>query len=290
MSTGPGSAVGVGDSPPPPPDGGAPPPPPLSPLSPLSPPDGRVRLVVGLRLLPCGCLPSCRFLGLALHPLVGLTRPAFLFFLDQIAELGLGVGAGLLVLGMLLVRRLLGRGDLLGQLRRRVALVLERRLLGGEVSDGLIELVGGGGTFAERHSREMVALQVVGELGRCREHRTETVAASTDERAHGHLAQLAAQFRDLGLLGGDPLLGLGDLGVEALLLVDRLDVLLGEDVRLLLEILELVGDPFDLGPLVVDRVSSGGERKGDRQHSHGQRHDHAPRYPMAVAVHDGSAI
>ena len=55
-------------------------------------------------------------------------------------------GAGLLVLGMLLVRRLLGRGNLLGQLRRRVTLVLEHGLFRGKVSDGLVELVGGGGT------------------------------------------------------------------------------------------------------------------------------------------------
>ena len=163
---------------------------------------------------------------------------------------------------MLLVRRLLGRGDLLGQLGGVVALLLERSLLGGEVGDGLVELVGGGGTFAEGHPREVVALKVVGELGRRREHRPEPVAAGADERAHGHLAQLTAQLRDLGLLRGDPLLRRGDLGVEALLLVDRLDVLLGEDVRLLLELLEFVGDPLDLGPLVVDRISAGGERNG----------------------------
>jgi hypothetical protein len=42
-----------------------------------------------------------------------------------------------------------------------------------------------------------------------------------------------------------------------LLLVDRLDVLLGEDVRLPLQLLELVGDPFDLGPLVVDWIGGG---------------------------------
>ncbi len=42
--------------------------------------------------------------------------------------------------------------------------------------------------------------------------------------------------------------------VELVLLVDRDDVVLGEDVGSLLELVELVDDALDLTPLVVDRA------------------------------------
>ena len=90
---------------------------------------------------------------------------------------------------------------------------------------------------------------------------------------HGDLRQLAAQGVDLGLLLGDLLLGGGDLGVEAVLLVDGRDVVLGEDVGALLEPLELVGDLLDPRPA--------GRRSEWRRRSdgHGGEHGHgdAPR-------------
>ena len=117
-----------------------PPPPPPPPLRPL--------LAPAAWAWACGLLGGRGLagggrLGLALHPLVGLAGPALLLLLDQLAELGLGLGAGLDVLGLLLLGGLLGLVDLLGlggRLRCGCPRACARSAV--EVGDGLVELVG----------------------------------------------------------------------------------------------------------------------------------------------------
>ena len=124
-----------------------PPPPPSRPLRRVG--VGRLLLGLGGRGgLRLGAGLRCR--GLGLHPLPGLAGPALLLLADQLAELGLGLGLGLLQLLGLLLRRLLGVGDLLGLVGRRLALVLERLLLLGQLGDGLLEIVGVGGAAVQR--------------------------------------------------------------------------------------------------------------------------------------------
>ena len=66
------------------------------------------------------------------------------------------------------------------------------------------------------------------------------------EGLHGHLGQLGPQTADFGFLLGHSHFGVGDIGLELGLLVDRHDVPLGEDVGLLVELIELLEDPIDL--------------------------------------------
>src|SRR5690606_19269616 len=78
-----------------------------------------------------------------LEPLPRLLGPALLLLGDQLAELGLGLGAALGVLGGALVGLLLLLGDQLGERLDLGALGLERRPLLGELADQLVEVVGG---------------------------------------------------------------------------------------------------------------------------------------------------
>ena len=89
----------------------------------------------------------------------------------------------------------------------------------------------------------------------------------------------------------DLLLGGGDLGVELRLLVERRDQVLGEDVGLRLERLELVGDLGDELLLVADRVGGGGRGQGDRDRGgEGHCHDDSPSHPEVAAVHDEARV
>ena len=92
---------------------------------------------------------------------------------------------------------------------------------------------------------------------------------------HGDLGELATQLVDLGLLLAATCSSASATWASSLLLlVDRGDVVLGEDVRPLLEPLELVGDLLDLFALVLDRIGEAGlgpmagtaHRSGDDEH------------------------
>ena len=134
----------TGWPPPPPPDDGLPPPPPMT----------YCRRCVGLASDACCCAwlaAACLGLGaglrgrrFGLHPLPRLAGPALLLLADQLAELCLGVGLGLLQLLGLVLGRLLGVGDLFGLVGGRLTLLLERLLLLGQLGDRLLEVVGVG--------------------------------------------------------------------------------------------------------------------------------------------------
>ena len=96
---------------------------------------------------------------------------------------------------------------------------------------------------------------------------------------------------DGGLLLGDLLLGVGDLGVE---LVFSSSAVPSSSRRamsaLALERLELVGDLGDERLLVADRVGGGGVGRTTGSIGHGQRHDDSPPHPDVAAVHDGARV
>ena len=177
-------------------------------------------LLGGRRRFGLGPLARGGLLGLALHLEVGLARPALLLLLDELAELGLGVLAGLRVLDGLLVGGDLRRLDLLGRVGGGLAGVVEAGLLGLEVGDGLVVLVGGGVAGAQRDPRQLVARQAVGDTGRAVEDGARPAGAGAHVRLDGDLGELAPQRLDGRLLLGDVLLGRRHLGVELILLVD----------------------------------------------------------------------
>ena len=72
-----------------------------------------------------------------------------------------------------------------------------------------------------------------------------------------NFGEIALQLCELVLLGGDALFRLGDVDVELVLLVDGDGVVLGEDVGLLVEVVELIDDAIDLVLLVLDRGGAG---------------------------------
>ena len=109
-----------------------------------------------------------------------------------------------------------------------------------EVGHQRVEFVGGDVSGAQGDPSQFVALEHVVQVGRVLEQRAERSCAAADERPQGHVAEAAAQLGEFGLLGGDPGFGGDDVGVELSLGVDRLDILLGEFVRLLFEALEFV--------------------------------------------------
>ncbi len=236
------------------------------------------------RGLGLGAGLGCR--GFGLHPLEGLAGPALLLLADQLAELGFGVGLGLLQLFGLRLGRLLGVGDLLGLVGGRLALLLERLLLLGQLGDGLLEIVGVGGAAVEGDPGQLVALQLLAELRRLAED-PHPVGAGLDERLHGDVAQLGLQLGDLGLLLGDGLLGGGDVVFELVQLVEGDVVLLGELGGLLLQRLDHVGVLLDLAALVVDRIGGGDAGAGERCDEDGDSgHDEAGD-TRAERSHDG---
>ncbi len=192
--------------------------------------------------------------GLGLHPQVRLTRPAFLLLLDEVAQLALGGCAGALVFLGLRLGSGLGGGDLLLLLLGRIALVLQGLLFVGELTDCTRQVVGVGRPGVQRDTCELLALHVLVERHGVADQRAEgIVARPPHEGLHGDLTELALQAVDLGLLGGDGRLGVVDLGLEAVELVDGDRVVLGEGVGLLLEGLELIRDLGD--PRLVGRRS-----------------------------------
>ena len=106
---------------------------------------------MGRRLRRCG--------GFSLDTLVGLAGASFFFFLDQVAELGLCVAAGLLVFGLLGVVGRLCLGEVGGFVGGLVSLIGEPVVLVVEVRQGVVELVGGGGAAGRGDPDEVVTLQ-----------------------------------------------------------------------------------------------------------------------------------
>ena len=203
-------------------------------------------------------------------PACGFCCPAGLFLSDEIAQLGLGIGLGLLeVLGRLHGRFLLG-DEAVGELFGLLALAGEGGAVVVEIGHQGVELVARDIPGAQSHPGELVTLEHVVQVGRVLEQRPERGGAAPDERAQRHLAEAAAQLVEFGFLRGDLRLGVDDLGVELRLGVDGFDVVLGELVRLLLEALEFVDDVFDLLALSVDRLG----RRNRRRHRWDQERDH----------------
>ena len=134
---------------------------------------------------------------------------------DQIAELGLGVGAS----GCVVAGELLGLG-----LRRRarsascVGLVDACRRGSSRSSsrsiDEGVEFVGGDVAGAQRDPSELVALQHVVDVGGVLEQRAERRGAGADERAHGHVTEVARSSASSASLPAISCLGFDDLLVE----------------------------------------------------------------------------
>jgi hypothetical protein len=206
--------------------------------------------------------------GFALEPGERLLRSALLLLTDELSELRLGVLAPLAVFGRELVDLALLLGDLLREAGGLVTLVLEILAILVDLGDQLVEIVGRAGPHVQRHAAVLVAPEIGGVGGRIGEQRAEHVGAGAGERAHRDLGEVTTQLVQLGFLGGQPLLGLADLDLELRLVVDRDRVLLGEDVGLLVQAVELVDDALHLGPLAFD----GGER-GLRVHQRRGDHD-----------------
>ena len=143
----------------------------------------------------------------------------------------------------------------LGELRGLIALVVEIGLFLLEVFDRGVELVGRDVAGAERDAGQLIAREDVVDVARVFEEQAERGRPRPDERADRHLAEVVAQQRELGLLGRHTCFGLDDLAIEFGLGVDRLDVVGGDVVRLLLESFEFVDDVLDASD-AVDRRSA----------------------------------
>ena len=125
-------------------------------------------------------------------------------------------------------------------------------------------------------------MQVFGVCRRVVEDRPETVGAGAHERLHGNLGEVATQRLDLRLPVRDLLGGRRDLALQPALLVQRRDVVLGEDVGRLLELLELVGQLLDVLALVVDRI--GGNRIGAEERRAGRERCGDEQRPSAARL------
>ena len=141
-----------------------------------------------------GCGEPCLSRG------VLLGRAALLLVDDRLTELGLRLLVLLLqllgerfALGLLVLERGEQRG-LLGGLR------VERRLVGRELLDEHLHLVGGAGALVERDAGELAPFEVVGEPGRRREQRGEPARAAGGELVDRDLRELALQHGQLAAL------------------------------------------------------------------------------------------
>ena len=192
---------------------------------------------------------------------------------DELAEFGFGVDPGLLVLGGALVgvglcvdergRKGFGFGDLVPEFFPVVF----------EVVDERVEFVGAEVTGAERHLGELIALEHVVDVARVLEQRSERCGAGADEGTHGHVAEIGAELDQLCFLHCDVGFELDDLGVEGRLLVDGLDVIGCDVVRLLFESFEFVDDALDAGALLVDRARGGDMRVHRRDDERNHQRD-----------------
>ena len=209
-----------------------------------------LRLAGGLGL-GLGTRLRCRCLGL--DPFPRLASSALLFLADQLAQLSLGVGLGLLQLLGLSLCRLLGVGNLIGLVSRRLTLLLERLLLLGQLADRLFEIVGVRRAGVQGDAGQLVALELLAELRRLAED-PHPGRAGVDERLDRDIAELRLKLGNLSLLLPDGLLGGGNVVFELGQLVEGDVVLLGELGGLLLQRFDHVGVLLDLAALVVDRI------------------------------------
>ena len=182
---------------------------------------------------------------------------------DQLAELGLGVGASLGVLSGEAIGLGLRIGERGGELVGLLALAGEGVLLVVDLRHEGIEFVGGHVAGTQRDPSEFLTLHRVVQVLGVLEQGPERHGSTADERSQRHVGQAGAQHVQLGLLLGDAGFGVGDLDVELRLGVDRFVVVLTELTGTLFELLELVDDVFDLLALLVDAL---------RIHDRRQRH------------------
>ena len=103
------------------------------------------------------------------------------------------------------------------------------------------------------------------------------VRTATSERS-------PCSFVELVLLGGDALFSFGDVDVELVLLVDGDGVVLGEDVGLLVEVVELIDDAIDLVLLVLDRGGAGDLGVDHRRREDDRRNQYDARLSRCVRV------
>ncbi len=156
------------------------------------------------------------------------------------------------------------------------ALGVERSTLVLDVGDQRVEFIGRDVARAQRNLGEFLALERIVEIVGVLEQRAERGSTATDERAQRHLAEIAPQLRQLGFLLTDTRFGVGDLGIECVLGVDRVGVLLTELQRLLLEALQFVDDVFDLLLLLIHRLrlhDCRGHGGNEERHGNGDRDD-----------------
>ena len=239
--------------------------------------------LAGGRCLSLGAGLRRRRFGL--DPLPRLARPTLLLFANQLAELCLGVGLGLLQFLGLGLGRLLSVGDLVGLVGSRPPLLLERLLLLGELTDRLLEIVGVGRARVQGDAGQFVALEFDAELRRLAED-PHSGRAGVEVGLHGDVAELGLKFGDLGLFLGDGLLGGGHVVLQLTQFVEGDVVLFGESSRLLLHRFEHVGVLLDLAALVVDRVCRNDTGTGQGRDEDGDSGEHGARETGAERSHD----
>ena len=212
---------------------------------------------------------GCSLLGsqFGLQPGECRIGATLLFLFDQPAEPGLSAVTALDVFGGQRFGLLLFVGDRdrehlgLGPLR------LELLALVVEITDQLVEVIGGTGADAEGDPAVLIAAETLAVLVGVREQRPQDVGTVAGEGPNRHFGEITTERVEFGLFVGDPLFGGDDLDVELILGVDRLGVVLGEDVGLGVQTIELVDDPLDFASLVLDGCLGdlGEDRRGDHR-------------------------
>ncbi len=205
-----------------------------------------------------------------------LAGTTLFFFLEQPTEFGLGLGTGLGVLGGQRLGLGFGGDQRLGELVGLLALAIERSPFVVDVGDEGVQLVGVHVAGVERHLGELFTLEGVVEVLGVLEERAERRRSAADEGAQRHLAEVAPQLSQFGLLLGDAGFGVGDCNVELALGVDGVVVLLGDLQRSLFETFEFVDQVLDPLALLVDGLRLDGDRCHHRDqegHADGDRND-----------------
>jgi hypothetical protein len=163
------------------------------------------------------------------------------------------------------------------------ALAVEGRSFLSQVEEQRVVVVSRGGTHAQRHTGVLIALQGVVVDARVGEQWPEYVAPSAREGSDGDGRQVVTELGQLALFGRHTHLGVGDLSNQGSVVVDGHGVVLGEDVRALLEPLEFVDDPLHLSLGLVD---TRGDRHLRLEGGHGDQeccgHHHDARRMAAL--------
>ena len=183
-----------------------------------------------------------------------LSSAARFFLLDDLAELGFGVGASLGVFGSELVGANLRVCEILGELLGLRALAAKIGALLFKVCNDRVQFIGCDRAGAESDTGKFVALHDRIEIGGVFEQRSKWSGPGTDERADCHLTQVAAQLTDFGFFGSDASFRFHNLAVEHSFCVDGEHVFLADPAGIFFEPFELVNNVFDASALRINRA------------------------------------